>query len=131
MQGFLPLSDTKSSKPIASIVPKCAQCELYKHCRHGKMKVSGEGKRKILLVGEAPGPDEDQVGRQFVGVTGRLLQEKLSRAGVDMRQDCWLTNALACYPRASYGKYRTPTSKEIGYCRPLVIDAIKKLQPNV
>jgi DNA polymerase len=91
------------------------------------MPVSGKGELGILIVGEAPGEFEDEQGRQFVGKSGALLKQTLSDLGVDMRRDCWLTNALICRPP----KNRTPDEKEIGYCRPNLMATLAALNPQV
>jgi len=91
------------------------------------MPYSGEGRRKILIVGEAPGEHEDKYGKQFVGTTGRFLERNLRRVGIDMRHDCWLTNALICHPKDN----RTPTGNEIEYCRPNAINTIEELKPEI
>lgn len=115
-----------ASKPPQARLPQCGACGLYKTCESPKMPVSGNGKRKILIVGEAPGRNEDEKGKQFVGQSGRLLRETLDELGVDMREDCWLTNALICRPPGN----RTPTDKEIRYCRPNLMKAIRELDPT-
>jgi uracil-DNA glycosylase family 4 len=91
------------------------------------MPVSGEGRRKIRLVGEAPGKNEDLEGKQFVGKTGKLLERYLRSHGINMRRDCWLTNTLICRPPNN----ATPTNLQIEYCRANLINSIEKLQPEI
>ena len=91
------------------------------------MPWSGEGRRKVLLLGEAPGKNEDDDGRQFVGESGRLLEGALREIGVDMRRDCWLHNAIVCRPPRN----RTPTDKEISHCLPNLVRCVKELRPEV
>ena len=71
--------------------------------------------------------EEDIQGTQFCGKSGELLEEALRKLGVDMRQDCWLTNALICRPPRN----RTPTDKELEYCLPNLVRCVKELQPEV
>lgn len=113
--------------PVAFRVPRCGACGILKLCNSPKMPVSGKGKKKILIVGEAPGANEDAQNRPFVGDAGQLLQSALRRVGIDMRDDCWITNSLICRPP----KNRKPTDKEIAYCRPNVDKAIRELQPEI
>lgn len=134
MKGFF----TPSSKPrivtgnnAATLVPRCSQCGLFKRCRSSKMPVSGRGNLKILVCGEGPGPDEDLQGRPFVGRSGRLLRDVLTRNGIDLRNDCWITNAVICFPHTQRGKIRNPTDNEISYCRPNLLNTIKELNPEV
>lgn len=96
MKGFFSKSELPQVKPD-SLVPKCGACGLLKGCHSPKMEPSGEGRRKILIVGEAPGETEDLKGLQFVGTSGKLLERALAKFEVDMRKDCWITNALACF----------------------------------
>jgi len=90
------------------------------------MKVDGKGRRKILICGEAPGSDEDQQGIPFVGKMGQFLQEELDRVGIDMREDCWITNSARCRPPDN--KYPPRT---VDYCRPYLIQAVKELKPEI
>jgi len=91
------------------------------------MEVAGEGRRKILVVGEAPGETEDLKGLPFVGKAGRELQSSVRSFGADLFRDCWVTNALICRPPEN----RTPTDKEVDYCRPNVVNTIMELKPKV
>jgi len=91
------------------------------------MEVSGDGRKGVLVVGEAPGRTEDREGRPFVGQAGQVLREALEKIGVDLERDCWVTNAIVCRPP----KNRTPTDREIQWCAPLLFGAIKRLQPRV
>lgn len=125
-KGFFSPTEITSRAPLG-LLPQCGKCGLYGKCRSPKMPLTGQGKKGILLVGEAPGAEEDKQNRQFVGETGQYLQQVLSRLGVDMRQDCWLFNALSCRPSHN----ATPTEKQITYCRPKVVEVIKELKPTV
>lgn len=124
--SLIPLSLlTKMAPPILG--PKCGKCRLDKQCQSPKMKMSGEGRRKILICAEAPGAEEDRQGRQLVGKSGQLLNKLLLRCGVDMRADCHLYNALSCRPPNNEIK----DGKMIEYCRPRVLDVIRDTDPNV
>lgn len=108
-------------------VPLCGACGLYKGCESPKMPVSGQGRKKWLVVAEAPGKNEDEEGEQLIGQAGQFLRKRLKNLGIDLDRDCWKTNALICRPP----KNRDPKSKEIEYCRPNVLATIKKLKPEV
>jgi DNA polymerase len=112
------------------LVAQCGACGLFRLCHSPKMPPSGKGKRKILIIAEAPGKDEDAQGTQLIGISGQKLEEVLRRVGIDMRRDCWLHNALICHPKGQHGN-RKPTQEEIGYCRPNVTKAVKELNPVV
>ncbi len=123
MPGFF--TKTKSFRPQTTI-PRCGQCGLYKHCESPKMPVSGRGERKILIVAEAPGKEEDRQNTQLVGQSGQRLRAELDDLGVDLDRDCWKTNALICRP----AKNRTPTDAEISHCLPNLLNAIEELKPE-
>lgn len=91
------------------------------------MRPTGAGKKRILIVGEAPGADEDRQGEQFVGVTGKLLRTALRELGADPRRDCVFTNALICRPPGNVIK--DPNAVE--YCRPNLIKTIQEVNPEV
>src|ERR1019366_6190445 len=126
MKGFYTPSSLVSKTSIP-LLPQCGVCGLYKTCKSPKMKVDGRGRKKILLLGEAPGKNEDDKGVPFIGESGQLLERVLKRVGIDMREDCWITNSNICRPPDN----RTPTDKEIDYCRPNLINTIKELNPNI
>lgn len=129
MQGFLLESELLSKAP-PSLVPKCDACKLYTKCNSPKTPVDGRGKKKILVVGEGNGRNEDRHGKPFVGESGRFLTEHLGKFGIDFREDCWITNAIICRASDSSGNNRTPTPKEVEYCRPNIIKTIQDLKPE-
>jgi uracil-DNA glycosylase family 4 len=124
MKGFFS-DDHIETKLTVPLLPRCSICQLDKQCHSPKMPVSGQGKRQILIVGEAPGATEDQRGVQFCGESGALLESTLADLGLDMRKDCWITNSVICRPP----KNDLPP-KAIDYCRPNVVNAIKELKPK-
>jgi len=131
MKGFFSKTDFSHVKAPASLIPRCGACQLYLHCDSPKMPVSGKGKRKILICGEGPGANEDEQGIQFIGESGQLLERTLAKFDVDMRRDCWITNSIICRSHTKDDKNRTPTPKEIDYCRPNLIKTITELKPDV
>lgn len=123
--GFLQLSELER-KPPAPITPQCGKCGLKDKCQSPLMKPTGKGKRGILIVGEAPGADEDAQGVQFVGKTGQRLRRVIRDAGLDPNRDCWFTNALICRPPNN----EIADQKMIGYCRPNLLKTIRELNPS-
>ena len=123
---FFPESTLVSQRPMTGI-PLCGSCGLYKKCKSPKMEVDGLGKRKILIVGEAPGADEDQRGKPFVGRTGKYLRGVLKQYGICMYKDCWTTNALICRPPNN----AKPTEDQIDYCHANLTKVIQQHQPEV
>jgi uracil-DNA glycosylase family 4 len=122
---------TSAELPVVAaptgLVPLCGACGMYKGCKTPKMVPGGEGRRRILVVAEAPEQTEDEQGTQLVGEFGQMLRKALAKHGVDMRRDCWLTNALICRPPGN----EIPDDKMVDYCRPNLLNTIEKLKPEV
>jgi len=96
-------------------VRKCNNCFLGDRCLQ---HVPGDGNplSKIVLVGEAPGTNEDIYGKPFVGIAGKLLNEMLEQAGLN-RQDLYVTNVVKCRPSYTKdGKTATPRQAQIDVC---------------
>lgn len=79
----------------------------------------------IMIIGEAPGETEDQVGMPFMGVSGKVLDQYLQQ--YDLQNYSYVTNIVKCRPE----KNRTPTLEEIRNCAPYLEQQIKALQPKV
>lgn len=86
---------------------------------------SGNHKAKIMLIGEAPGADEDRVGKPFVGRSGQLLDKMLKAIELD-REECFITNVLPWRPPGN----RTPTDSEIAICLPFLKRQIDLVSPE-
>ncbi len=80
----------------------------------------------VMIIGEAPGADEDRIGRPFVGRAGQLLDRMLAAIGLD-RQGVLITNAIYWRPPGN----RTPTTEEIAACLPFVLRHVALVQPKV
>ncbi len=126
MTGFFASSTVQKERPVG-LVAKCGACGLYKHCQSPKMPIYGEGKKRVLVIGEAPGEMEDEQGRPFIGKAGQFLRDTLEQIDVDLDVDAWTTNSIICHPEGN----KTPDTKQIGYCRPNILNAIHKLKPRV
>lgn len=86
----------------------------------------GNPAAKVMLIGEAPGADEDRQGKPFVGVSGQLLDRMLAWIGLD-RTTAYITNILFWRPPGN----RPPTTAEIGACLPFVERHIELVAPQV
>lgn len=107
-------------------VATCTGCPFA-----GKRIVNGEGPRdaKIVIIGEAPGANEDQEGRPFVGDAGRRLNDLLQSAGI-FRDECYITNALKCRPPGN--DIKSPDAiRARKYCLPQLEAELRMLHPNV
>ena len=80
----------------------------------------------VMIVGEAPGADEDRIGRPFVGRAGQLLDRMLAAIGLD-RDGVLITNVIYWRPPGN----RTPTAAEIAACLPFVLRHIALVRPKV
>lgn len=86
----------------------------------------GNPKAKILLVGEAPGPQENVQGIPFVGRAGKMLEKIFMAVDFDSEKDIYITNSVFRMPPGEAGKnFRKPTSKEIAHYRPYLFDIIR------
>jgi DNA polymerase len=86
----------------------------------------GNPEARLMLIGEAPGADEDRLGKPFVGVSGQLLDRMLAAVGCD-RTNTLITNVLFWRPPGN----RTPTPTEITACLPFVERMIEIVDPAV
>lgn len=86
----------------------------------------GNPSSPLVLVGEAPGAEEDRQGKPFVGPSGRLLDRMLQSIGLD-RSRFWITNCLYWRPPGN----RTPSPQEIAVCQPFLERALELVQPRI
>lgn len=108
----------------------CKQCEL--HCNRTQVIFgSGSYNSKIVVIGEAPGPREDEEGVVFCGPTGTLLRLTLKKLGLDTVNEVYFTNTLGCIPKDSKNSgFRAPNPSEIEACLPRVKYILDKIFPN-
>jgi len=119
--------------------PHCQKCGLSLSCRSPKMKYTGQGKKGVLIISEAPGSQEDEAWEQLgyeeptqlIGEAGQLLRRELKILKLDLDTDFWKTNALSCRPHTASGANRPPTKTELKNCKPLVDKTIKELNPKM
>jgi DNA polymerase len=86
----------------------------------------GNPQAAVMIVGEAPGADEDRIGRPFVGISGQLLDKMLAAIGLD-RSSFYITNILPWRPPGN----RSPTASEIATCMPFVERHITLIKPKI
>ena len=92
----------------------------------------GNPQAKLLIVGEAPGPEENIKGKPFVGRAGQLLDKILEAASFNPETDVYITNSVFRLPPGEDGKsFRKPTDKEIEYYRPYVHEIIRLIDPRI
>jgi len=128
LKRFLDLDLTlpvSSLKELYEEVKRCTKCKLHRTRTHA---VPGEGpeQTRLMLVGEAPGRDEDLEGRPFVGRAGKLLDQMLAAIKIK-RAEVYITNVVKCRPPGN----RTPDPDEIEACLPYLAQQIKFVSPRL
>ena len=112
-----------SLSEVLGLLGDCKRCELYRE-RHNIILGEGPEDAKLLLLGEAPGREEDLQGRPFVGASGELLNKML--AAIDIpREDVYITNIVKCRPPHN----RTPRPEEIARCLPFLEHQLRIIDP--
>ena len=105
----------------------CETCGLSTQCRTPKMEPTGQGRREILVVAEAPGEAEDLQGVQLIGESGQAVRGIMNEAGLDLDRDCWKTNAVCCRPPEN----AEPTTLQIAACRKRLMAVVERYRPRV
>jgi uracil-DNA glycosylase len=123
---------TEDLRELERAAVSCRGCDLY---RNATQTVFGKGpsSARAVLVGEAPGDQEDLQGAPFVGPAGDVLDRALSEASIP-RSDVYVTNAVKHFKFVERGKRRihqTPGSTEIGACRPWLEAELAVIRPRV
>lgn len=106
-------------------VTNCTQCSL---CQTRKQVVFGVGNNNadLLIIGEAPGANEDRLGEPFVGRAGQLLDSMLAAMDLD-RQTVYICNILKCRPPNN----RDPAPEEVAKCTPFLERQIALVAPKL
>jgi DNA polymerase len=113
-------------KEVKEIAEKCQKCPLSK----GRTKVvfgNGPVPCDLMLIGEAPGADEDAQGLPFVGRAGQLLTKILESVDIKRPDDIYIANTVKCRPPNN----RAPTGAEQEACRPYLQAQIKHIKPKI
>jgi DNA polymerase len=92
----------------------------------------GNPEARLMIIGEAPGTEEDRQGKPFVGRSGQLLDQILGAVELDPEQDVFITNAVFRLPPGTGGKpLRKPTPDEIAFYKPYVLEIIRFVDPVI
>lgn len=111
-------------KELLEIMQNFEGCNL-KNTAASTVFGDGAENAKIMLIGEAPGADEDRIGKPFVGRCGKLLDKMLAAVQLE-RPQCYITNVLPWRPPGN----RTPTDDEIAVCLPFLKRQIELVEPD-
>jgi uracil-DNA glycosylase family 4 len=122
------MTPQKHEDSLEKIATEVRGCPLCKLARSRKNAVPGEGQisAKIMFIGEAPGRNEDEKGKPFVGAAGRILDNLLKKAGIE-RSQVFITNIVKCRPPNN----RVPEEDELIACRPYLDRQIAIIKPKV
>ena len=115
-----------------SIVPIAQHCNVCHRCDLGATRthaVVGRGNPNapIMIIGEAPGQNEDETGLPFVGKAGQLLEKILASVKLDTQQDVYICNIVKCRPPSN----RVPAPNEIAACKPYLLEQIRLVDPKI
>ena len=129
------ISDEKPHKktdPVSSLtflkndVIKCKKCSLSDTRTNAVFGV-GDFSASLMLVGEAPGEQEDLSGEPFVGRAGQILDKMLAAIDRSRENDVFICNVLKCRPPEN----RDPKSDEINQCEPYLVNQIDLIKPKL
>jgi uracil-DNA glycosylase family 4 len=115
------MTDVLARLAIKQQILNCTNCSLHQTATK-PVPFSGPSPSEIAVIGEAPGRYEDVLNRPFVGPSGQLARKWLADAGIGV-EVAWL-NTVCCYPD------RTPTSREVGSCRPNLQGQLAVIRPD-
>jgi len=104
----------------------CTRCPLHRTRTQGVLGV-GPRRSDWLVVGEAPGAEEDRRGEPFVGAAGQLLDAMLKAIGLDRRSNVYIANVLKSRPPGN----RDPRPEEVAACLPYLVRQVRLLEPKI
>ena len=115
------------SHALQTLEQSCAACRNCGLVEERRRVVVGRGnpEARLMLIGEAPGAEEDASGLPFVGRSGQLLSGLIAEAGLDEEQDLYICNVIKCRPPGN----RKPTTQEIDQCRPWLEQQLTLINP--
>lgn len=119
-EEILQIGDLDRLREIALGCPRCKLAETRRHVVFGE----GDPRARVMVVGEAPGADEDRTGRPFVGRAGKLLDLLLAAVGLP-RESVYICNVLKCRPPGN----RNPAPEEVEACSPYLIEQVELIAP--
>ena len=131
-KNFIDKSPKKEQEPKISLgryqalISNCQECQLSK-TRNNFVFGFGDPNADLMLIGEAPGFDEDNEGLPFVGKAGKLLDKILIAIGLNRFEKVYISNILKCRPP----KNRDPLPSEILKCIPYLKKQIKIVRPKL
>ena len=119
------LENIDSLEELENHIKHSNNCSLKKNAINTVFS-DGNSSSKIMLIGEAPGAEEDKIGKPFVGLAGKLLDKMLFSINLN-RSDVYITNIIPWRPPNN----RTPDYEEILHCLPFAQKHIEIIQPKI
>lgn len=117
--------DAKDANDLNSLINKCEKCSLSQ-TRKNFVFGTGNPNADVMVIGEAPGADEDEKGEPFVGRAGKLLTDILKAINFS-REEIFICNILKCRPPDN----RNPNPEEILKCEPYLLKQIELIKPKL
>jgi len=111
---------------LKQAVPACTACGLHKSRTQTVFGV-GDEQADWMLIGEAPGAEEDRLGEPFVGQAGRLLDNMLAAIDLSRGENVYIANVLKCRPPGN----RNPQPEEVAKCTPHLLKQIELVRPKL
>ena len=111
---------------LKQAVPACTACSLHKSRTQTVFGV-GDENADWMLIGEAPGAEEDRLGEPFVGQAGKLLDNMLAAIGLKRGENVYIANVLKCRPPGN----RNPEPEEVEKCTPFLKQQIALIRPKL
>ena len=111
---------------LKATVASCTACKLRAGCTQTVFGV-GDESAGWMIVGEAPGGEEDKLGEPFVGQAGRLLDNMLGALGMNRGENVYIANVLKCRPPGN----RNPEADEVARCSPYLMRQIELVRPKL
>jgi len=111
---------------LKQAVPACTACSLHKSRTQTVFGV-GDENAEWMLIGEAPGAEEDRLGDPFVGQAGKLLDNMLAAIGLKRGENVYIANVLKCRPPGN----RNPELEEVEKCTPFLKQQIALIKPKL
>lgn len=110
---------------LHTAINSCKKCDLY-FSRKNPVCGFGKSNPRIMILGEAPGAKEDELGKPFIGRSGQLLDKALDYAGI-LRHELYITNSVKCRPKIG----RAPKVAEIKKCSDFLKDEMNIVMPRL
>ncbi|GAI08648.1 unnamed protein product, partial [marine sediment metagenome] len=120
------MSKNEKLEKLNKEIKNCKKCPLWK-ARKNVVPGEGPANAKIMVIGMAPGVEEDKTGKPFVGRAGLFLNQLLKIARIN-REKIFITSSLKCLPQPPPN--RKPTKKEIEACLPYLKKQIEIIDPQ-